>query len=34
VLVTWEAKVAELSELLGVLDLEQVGDGRFRAQNF
>jgi acyl-CoA thioesterase len=26
--------VAELSELLGVLDLEAVGDGRFRAQNF
>jgi acyl-CoA thioesterase len=26
--------VAELSELLGVLDLEQVGEGRFRAQNF
>jgi acyl-CoA thioesterase II len=26
--------VAELSELLGVLDLEQVGDGRFQAQNF
>jgi acyl-CoA thioesterase-2 len=26
--------VAELSELLEVLDLEQVGEGRFRAQNF
>jgi acyl-CoA thioesterase len=26
--------VAELSELLGVLDLEPVGEGRFRAQNF
>jgi len=26
--------VAELSELLGVLDLEAVGEGRFRAQNF
>ncbi len=26
--------MAELSELLGVLDLEQVGEGRFRAQNF
>ncbi len=26
--------MAELSELLGVLDLEQVAEGRFRAQNF
>jgi acyl-CoA thioesterase II len=26
--------VAELSELLGVLDLEPVSEGRFRAQNF
>jgi acyl-CoA thioesterase-2 len=26
--------VAELSELLGVLDLEPLGEGRFRAQNF
>lgn len=26
--------MAELSELLGVLDLDQVGEGRFRAQNF
>lgn len=26
--------MAELSELLGVLDLEPVGEGRFRAQNF
>jgi acyl-CoA thioesterase-2 len=26
--------VSELSELLGVLDLEPVGDGRFRGQNF
>ena len=26
--------MAELSELLGVLDLEQVGEGRFVAQNF
>lgn len=26
--------MAELSELLGVLDLEQVGEGRFRAENF
>ena len=26
--------VAELSELLEVLDLEPVGEGRFRAQNF
>jgi acyl-CoA thioesterase len=27
-------EVAELSELLDVLDLEQVGEGRFRAENF
>ena len=26
--------MAELSELLDVLELEQVGEGRFRAQNF
>ena len=26
--------MAELSELLGVLDLEPVGEGRYRAQNF
>jgi acyl-CoA thioesterase len=33
---TWDngGHVAELSELLEVLDLEPVGEGRFRAQNF